>query len=88
MTVARKSFGEMPNGKKVSLFVLTNANKMQVSLLDYGATVKEILVPNRDGEMGNVSLGFSTSMNIVKKAHILAQLRAVMQIGLRRESFL
>ena len=60
MTVARKSFGEMPNGKKVSLFVLTNANKMQVSLLDYGATVKEILVPNRDGEMGNVSLGFTT----------------------------
>ncbi|MEJ6524564.1 MAG: aldose epimerase family protein, partial [Opitutales bacterium] len=60
MTVARKSFGEMPNGKKVSLFVLTNANKMQVSLLDYGATVKEIMVPNRDGEMGNVSLGFTT----------------------------
>ena len=60
MTVARKSFGEMPNGKKVSLFILTNANNMQVSLLDYGATVKEILVPNRDGEMGNVSLGFSS----------------------------
>jgi aldose 1-epimerase len=59
MTVEKKSFGKMPDGKKVSLFVLTNANKMQVSLLDYGATVKEILVPDRNGKFSNISLGFS-----------------------------
>ncbi|MBT5717056.1 MAG: galactose-1-epimerase, partial [Opitutae bacterium] len=59
MTVEKKSFGKMPDGKKVSLFVLTNANKMQVTLLDYGATVKEIIVPDRNGNFSNVSLGFS-----------------------------
>ena len=59
MTVARKAFGEMPDGEKVSLFVLTNANGLQVSLLDYGATVKEILTPDRNGKFANVSLGFS-----------------------------
>ena len=56
MTVERKAFGLMPDGKKVSLFRLTNANGMQVALLDYGATVKEILVPDREGKFSNVSL--------------------------------
>ena len=41
MTVAKFPFGKMPDGKKVSQFILTNANKMQVTLLDYGATVKD-----------------------------------------------
>ena len=35
MTVAKKAFGQMPNGKKVSEYVLTNAHGMQVSLLDW-----------------------------------------------------
>jgi aldose 1-epimerase len=60
MTVAKKAFGKMPDGTKVSLYVMTNANGMQVSLLDYGATVKDIMVPDRDGVYANVSLGFSS----------------------------
>lgn len=59
MTVSKSPFGEMPSGEKVSQFVLTNANKMQVTLIDYGATVKEIVVPDRNGKFSNVSLGFS-----------------------------
>ena len=68
MTVARKAFGEMPDGEKVSLFVLTNANGMQVSLLDYGATVKEILTPDRNGKFANVSLGFSNLSDYREKS--------------------
>ena len=60
MTVQKTAFGEMPDGLKVSLYRLTNANGMQVALLDYGGTVKEILVPDREGDFANVSLGFST----------------------------
>ena len=68
MTVARKAFGEMPDGEKVSLFVLTNANGLQVSLLDYGATVKEILTPDRNGKFANVSLGFSNLSDYREKS--------------------
>ena len=60
MTLQKTAFGEMPDGSKVSLYRLTNANGMQVALLDYGGTVKEILVPDREGDFANVSLGFST----------------------------
>tara|TARA_B100002019_G_scaffold179641_1_gene155144 strand:- start:222 stop:1499 length:1278 start_codon:yes stop_codon:yes gene_type:complete len=59
MTVAKSPFGVMPNGEKVSQYVLTNANKVQVTLIDYGATVKDIFVPDRNGVFSNISLGFS-----------------------------
>ena len=88
MTVARKSFGKMPDGKNVSLFILTNANKMQVSLLDYGATVKEILVPDRDGKLANVSLGFSNLKDYQEKALILGVQPVGMQTELPEENLL
>ena len=56
MTVAKKAFGEMPDGSKVSEYVLTNAHGMQVSLLDYGATVKDIMAPDRNGAYASVPL--------------------------------
>lgn len=59
MTVSKSPFGKMPDGTKVSQYTLINANNMKVSLLDYGATVKEILIPDRNGKFTNVSLGFS-----------------------------
>ena len=68
MTVAKKAFGKMPDGTKVSVYVMTNANGMTVSLLDYGATVKEIMAPDRDGVYANVSLGFSNLDDYRKKS--------------------
>ena len=59
MTVSKSPFGKMQDGTKVSQYTLINANNMKVSLLDYGATVKEILIPDRNGKFTNVSLGFS-----------------------------
>ena len=35
--------GEMPDGTTVKKYTLSNANGMQVGILDYGGTVKEIL---------------------------------------------
>ena len=68
MSVAKKAFGKMPDGTKVSLYLMTNANGMQVSLLDYGATVKDIMVPDRNGVYGNVSLGFSNLKDYQEKS--------------------
>ena len=68
MTVEKKLFGKMPNGEQVSIYTLTNANKMQVSLLNYGGTVKDILVPDRNGKFANVSLGFNTVEEYMEKS--------------------
>ncbi len=68
MSVTKRKFGVMPDGSKVSLFTLTNANGMQVTLLDYGATVKEIIVPDRNGNYANVSLGFNKLEDYIDKS--------------------
>ena len=62
---------------------------MQVSILDYGGTVKEILVPDRNGNLANVSLGFDNINDYIeKKALILAALLVGTPIALPRENFL
>ena len=87
MTVSKSPFGKMPDGTKVSQYTLINANNMKVSLLDYGATVKEILIPDRNGKFTNVSLGFSNLDDYRAKSPILVVRLVGMQTGLHREVY-
>ncbi|MBA2758429.1 MAG: galactose-1-epimerase, partial [Chloroflexia bacterium] len=50
-------FGEV-DGQAVERYVLANANGMEVAVLTYGGIIQSITVPDRDGAMGNVALGF------------------------------
>lgn len=58
-TVASEPFGEA-EGEAVDLYTLTNANGVEVKIMTYGGIVQSILVPDRDGEMENVTLGFES----------------------------
>lgn len=48
------------NGKEIFKFRLTNVHKNYVELLNYGAIVKSIVVPDKNGIKENVVLGFPT----------------------------
>jgi aldose 1-epimerase len=52
------SFGTTPAGDDVTLYTLTNSNKMKIGLIDYGATLVSIVVPDKDGKLDDVLLGF------------------------------
>jgi aldose 1-epimerase len=56
-TVTDEPFGSY-EGRTVQLHTLTNKSGMSVSIMDYGATVVKILVPDRSGKLGDVALGF------------------------------
>jgi aldose 1-epimerase len=58
--VDRESFGTTTDGTPVDMHTLTNANGMQVRLIDYGATITSIRVPDRDGRYADVVLGFDS----------------------------
>ena len=47
-------------GHKVSLFTLENANGMSVKIMDYGATVTSIKMPNENGIIEEITCGFDT----------------------------
>ena len=53
---------ENPFGKigdtAIMRYTITNDNGMQVSIINYGATITSIIVPNKKGELGDVVLGF------------------------------
>ncbi len=60
MTISSAPFGVLKSGQPVQLFTLANANGMEVSLTNFGATIVSILVPDREGKFADVSLGFDT----------------------------
>ena len=46
------------DGKPVTLYTLTNANGAVVKIITYGGIVTELHVPDKDGKMADVVLGF------------------------------
>ncbi len=54
-------FGHAPDGSPLSLYTLTNVQGMEVRITNYGGIVTHILAPDRDGRLGNVTLGFDTA---------------------------
>ncbi len=51
--------GLIKAGQSTSLYTLTNARGMKVSITSYGGIVTSISVPDRRGNMGDVVLGFN-----------------------------
>lgn len=56
----KQPFGELPDGREVTLYTLNNGEGMEVKLMNYGGIVTHIFTPDSKGEMGNVVLGFDT----------------------------
>lgn len=58
VSVTPAPFGILPDGQHVTVFTLTNRQGMQVKVLDFGAIISAIHVPDRDGAFADVVLGF------------------------------
>ncbi len=58
LDVRTESFGQTPDGDKVTLYTLTNSNKVIAGVIDYGATLVSIRVPDKNGEVDDILLGF------------------------------
>src|SRR5687767_8017736 len=49
-------FGTLSDGRKVTRFTLSNRHGMVAKIMDFGAILTELHVPDRDGRPGNVVL--------------------------------
>ena len=58
--MAIKEFGTGPEGQQALLCTMQNASGMTVEVLNYGATIHSITVPDEEGEMDDVLLGAAT----------------------------
>ena len=55
----KKDFQKVVDGKNIDLFLLTNKNGMEVSVINYGGKIVSCLVPDRNGDFVDVVLGKS-----------------------------
>jgi aldose 1-epimerase len=58
MGVVKEKFGTTKDGREVSLFTLENKNGMQAKVTNYGAILVNLLVPDKNGKLDDVVLGF------------------------------
>ena len=56
--VAISPLGTTANGQEVHLYTLTNANGLVAKVSTYGALLTEMHVPDRDGQLKDITLGF------------------------------
>ena len=58
MSIEAKAFGTLPDGRTVTEYTMKNRAGGSVSVLDYGGIFTSIVVPDRDGKLTDVALGF------------------------------
>ena len=58
--VSREPFGELADGREVTRYTLNNGEGMEVKLMNYGGIITHLRVPDSDGNLDNVVLGFNS----------------------------
>src|SRR5437660_1135984 len=58
--VEQSDFGKTQDGSDVKLITLRNAHGMVVQVITYGAIIKELWAPDRDGKFANILLTADT----------------------------
>ena len=57
-SVTKMPFGTTKDGRNVEIFTLTNLTGAEAKVMTYGATVTSLRVPDKEGKLGEVVLGF------------------------------
>jgi aldose 1-epimerase len=60
MKITLSSFGTLEDGKEATLFTLENDRGIQLKLTNFGGTMIELWVPDRNGNKADVLLGYRT----------------------------
>ncbi len=56
--IQQRSFGQTKEGKEVTIFSLSNNAGMKAEVMDFGAILVNLFVPNHEGEIADVNLGY------------------------------
>jgi aldose 1-epimerase len=59
-SMKKTEFGRMPDGTHIDLYVLTNRHGMTASIANFGATLVSLKVPDRNGKLADVVLGYDS----------------------------
>ncbi|MGZ5423851.1 MAG: aldose epimerase family protein, partial [Candidatus Aminicenantales bacterium] len=60
MKTKREHFGRLADGTAVDIYTLTNASGLEARIMTYGAILVSLKVPDRNGVLADVNLGFDS----------------------------
>ncbi|MFI3324693.1 MAG: aldose epimerase family protein [Clostridia bacterium] len=63
MSIKKTSFGKLPCGKEVDCYIMKNASGAELHVLNYGLRVQTLLVPDKNGKLTDVVLGYDSIDN-------------------------
>ncbi len=66
MAITSREFGKNEHGETVTQYVMTNHAGANVKMIDYGATITSLCVPDKDGTLADVVLGFDDMAGYLK----------------------
>ncbi len=58
MNITKDDFGKTSQGQSVHIFTLTNDNGLVAKITNFGGIVTEMHVPDKDGQLADITLGF------------------------------
>ncbi len=71
LAVERQSWGRLSTGEEVDLFTLRNANGLTAQVASHGATLVSLQVPDRQGSLIDVVLGFDNPADCERNSHYI-----------------
>lgn len=69
-SINKRVFGTLESGQEVHEYTLTNASGASVSIINFGCIVTSIQVHDKNGDLGEVVLGFDELAQYQKKASV------------------
>jgi aldose 1-epimerase len=67
MNITKEAFGKTADGKQADLYTLTNANGLTMKVTNYGCIIVSLEVPDRNGKLGDITLGYNTLAEYIKE---------------------
>ncbi len=64
-SISKSHFGKTPGGQDADLFTLTNSNGVSVKISNYGGIITHLFVPDKNGTLEDVVLGFDSLQSYI-----------------------
>lgn len=58
MGIEKKTYGKLPDGTQIDVFTLTNHHGLLCKIINFGAIITELHVPDRNGKSADIVLGY------------------------------
>jgi aldose 1-epimerase len=59
-SIQQADFGKLPDGTGVRIYTLTNRNRVETRITNYGGIIVSLRIPDRNGNLADVVLGFDS----------------------------